>query len=79
MAKFTSRSEAKAGRCPLPAHRPTRSFGFTTRTSIASGPLAGEEPRQAAKNADEELKPSPMFGIQVSETLKLSELGYRYA
>jgi hypothetical protein len=36
---------------------------------------AGKRP----KNVDEELKPSPMFGIQVSETLKLSDLGYRYA
>ena len=36
-------------------------------------------PGKRPKNADEELKPSPMFGIQVSETLKLSELGYRYA
>jgi hypothetical protein len=36
---------------------------------------AGKRP----KNVDEELKPSPMFGVQVSETLKLNELGYRYA
>jgi tyrosinase len=36
-------------------------------------------PRQRPRNADEELKPKPMFGVKVSETLALSRLGYRYA
>jgi len=35
-------------------------------------------PRKRPRNTSERLKPSPMFGIEVSETLKLSELGYRY-
>ena len=35
-------------------------------------------PRQRPSNAAEELKPKPLFGIKVSDTLKLSKLGYRY-
>jgi len=29
-------------------------------------------------NSSEELKPNALFGVKVSETLKLSSLGYRY-
>jgi tyrosinase len=36
-------------------------------------------PRKRPRNTDERLKPSPIFGVEVSETLKLSELGYRYS
>jgi tyrosinase len=35
-------------------------------------------PRQRPRNASEELKPEPMFGVPVAETLKISKLGYRY-
>jgi hypothetical protein len=37
-----------------------------------------KHPRQRPSNATEELKPKPLFGIKVSDTLKLSRLGYRY-
>jgi hypothetical protein len=35
-------------------------------------------PRKRPRNTGERLQPSPMFGIDVSESLKLTKLGYRY-
>ena len=35
-------------------------------------------PRARPSNSSEELKPKPLFGVKVSETLKPSALGYRY-
>ncbi len=35
-------------------------------------------PRQRPRNSDEGLKPRGMFGIKVAETLRISNLGYRY-
>jgi tyrosinase len=37
-----------------------------------------EHPRQRPGNSGEQLKPTALFGVKVSETLKLSTLGYRY-
>jgi tyrosinase len=35
-------------------------------------------PRQRPSNSTEELKPKPLLGVKVSETLKIANLGYRY-
>ena len=37
-----------------------------------------QHPRQRPGNSGEELKPGAIFGVKVSETFKLSNLGYRY-
>jgi len=37
-----------------------------------------KHPRQRPGNLSEKLKPNGLFGVQVSDTLKLTKLGYRY-
>ena len=37
-----------------------------------------QHPRQRPSNSSEKLKPNALFGVKVSETLKLSTLNYRY-